>query len=145
MSFDPAVESELDPPDHLMRLRLVLTMLDTCGVFFSSGLSKKRLDYYLHYLQVTFVYLFKSLLVTWDTCNIATCYVQYYYWFKRSLPIWTEDNPFPVAIDHGMKDMFLSLRPKIKPYTNLQEAAEAIENLEKELMDKLSQAVCLLI
>ena len=35
-----------------MRLRLVLTILDTCGVFFSSGLAKKRLDYYLVYLQV---------------------------------------------------------------------------------------------
>lgn len=52
VSYDPSVESELDQPDHLLRLRLVLTILDTCGVFFSSGLSKKRLDYYLHYLQV---------------------------------------------------------------------------------------------
>nr|CAG4641458.1 EOG090X0143 [Eurycercus lamellatus] len=116
VSFDPAVESELDQPDHLMRLRLVLTILDTCGVFFSSGLAKKRLDYYLYYLQ-------------------------YYYWFKRSLPVWTEDNPFPVAIDFGMKDMFLSLRPKLKPYKSLQEAADAVENLEKELMSKLSQAM----
>ena len=53
VSYDPSVESELDQPDHLLRLRLVLTILDTCGVFFSSGLSKKRLDYYLHYLQVS--------------------------------------------------------------------------------------------
>lgn len=52
MSFDPAVESDLDPSDNLMRLRLVLTILDTCGIFFSSGLSKKRLDCYLFYLQV---------------------------------------------------------------------------------------------
>lgn len=46
------MESELDQPDNLMRLRLVLTILETCGVFFSTGLAKKRLDYYLVYLQV---------------------------------------------------------------------------------------------
>lgn len=61
--------------------------------------------------------------------------------FKRSLPIWTDDNPFPVAIDFGIKDMLLTLRPKLKAYKTLQEAADAVENLEKELMNKLSQAV----
>jgi len=57
------------------------------------------------------------------------------------LPIWTDDNPFPVAIDFGIKDMLLTLRPKLKAYKTLQEAADAVENLEKELMNKLSQAV----
>ena len=33
------------------------------------------------------------------------------------------------------------MRPKLKPYKDLQEAADAVENLEKELMNKLSQAV----
>ena len=57
------------------------------------------------------------------------------------MPIWTDDNPFPVAIDFGIKDMLLTLRPKLKAYKTLQEAADAVENLEKELMNKLSQAV----
>lgn len=55
--------------------------------------------------------------------------------------MWNEDNPFPVEIDFGMKDVLLSLRPKLKPYKSLQEAADAVENLEKELMNKLTQAV----
>ena len=46
-----------------------------------------------------------------------------------------------MAIDFGMKDMLSSMRPKLKPYKDLQEAADAVENLEKELMNKLSQAV----
>ncbi len=116
VSFDPNAESDLDPPDHLMRLRLVYTILDTCGVFFSSGLSKKRLDYYLVYLQ-------------------------YYYLYKKSLSVWTEDNPFPVEIEFGMKDVLSTLRPKLKPYKTLQEAAEAVEKLENELIHKLEQAV----
>lgn len=37
--------------------------------------------------------------------------------------------------------MLQSLRPKLKPYKTLQEAADAVENLEKELMNKLSLAV----
>lgn len=57
------------------------------------------------------------------------------------MSIWTDDNPFPVAIDFGIKDMLLTLRPKLKAYKTLQEAADAVENLEKELMNKLSQAV----
>jgi len=116
VSFDPNAESDLDPPDHLMRLRLVYTILDTCGVFFSSGLSKKRLDYYLVYLQ-------------------------YYYLYKKSLSVWTEDNPFPVEIEFGMKDVLSTLRPKLKPYKTLQEAAEAVEKLENELIHKLEQAM----
>jgi len=40
-----------------------------------------------------------------------------------------------------MKDMLLSLRPKLNPHPNLQEAADALENLEKELMSKLNQAM----
>ena len=44
-------------------------------------------------------------------------------------------------MDFGMKDMLSSLRPKVKPYQHLQEAADAVENLEKELMSKVSQAV----
>ena len=57
------------------------------------------------------------------------------------MPIWTDDNPFPVAIDFVIKDMLLTLRPKLNAYKTLQEAADAVENLEKELMNKLSQAV----
>ena len=34
----------------------------------------------------------------------------------------------------GMKDMLITLRPKLKPHKNIQEAAEAVENLEKELL-----------
>ena len=41
----------LDPPDHLLRVRLVCTILDSCGCYFS-GSYKKKLDYFLVYFQV---------------------------------------------------------------------------------------------
>lgn len=88
--------------------------------------------YYLILLSVFLIFIF-------------ILFLQYYYLFKRSLPIWTDDNPFPVAIDFGMKDMFISLRPKLKPFNTFQEAADSIEKLEQELMNKLSKAVSLFL
>ena len=44
--------SEVDPPSHLLRIRLVCILLDTCGLYFTSG-SKKKLDYFFVYFQVS--------------------------------------------------------------------------------------------
>lgn len=43
--------SSLDPPEHLFRIRLVCTLLDTCGQYFDRGSSKKKLDCFLIYFQ----------------------------------------------------------------------------------------------
>ena len=45
--------SPLDPPEHLFRIRLVCVVLDTCGQYFDKGSSKKKLDCFLVYFQVT--------------------------------------------------------------------------------------------
>ena len=42
----------LDPPDHMLRIRLVCVMLDACGIYFNSGSSKKKLDYFIVFFQV---------------------------------------------------------------------------------------------
>lgn len=47
--------SPLDPPEHLFRLRLVCTLLDTCGQYFDRGSSKRKLDCFLIYFQVSFL------------------------------------------------------------------------------------------
>lgn len=44
--------SLLDPPEHLFRIRIVCTLLDTCGQYFDRGSSKKKLDCFLIYFQV---------------------------------------------------------------------------------------------
>ncbi|KAH8172689.1 MIF4G domain-containing protein [Sarocladium implicatum] len=41
----------LDPPDDFFRIRLVSTMLETCGVFFNRGAAGKKLDYFLSFFQ----------------------------------------------------------------------------------------------
>lgn len=43
----------LDPPEHLFRIRLVCILLDTCGQYFDRGSSKRKLDCFLVYFQVS--------------------------------------------------------------------------------------------
>ena len=58
---DPEM-NELDPPEQLFRIRLVCTLLDTCGQYFDRGTSRKRLDCFLVYFQVREEF-FISLLI----------------------------------------------------------------------------------
>lgn len=54
VTLDNEHPSPFDPPDHLFRIRLVCTLLDTCGQYFSHGLSKVKLDYFFIYFQVKY-------------------------------------------------------------------------------------------
>ena len=44
--------SPLDPYDNYFRVRLVCTLLDTCGQYFDRGSGKKKLDAFLVFFQV---------------------------------------------------------------------------------------------
>lgn len=110
-TLDSAV-SELDPPEHLFRIRLVCTLLDTCGQYFSRGSSKKKMDCFLIYFQ-------------------------HYIWQKRSHPCWNEDCPFPKEVDYMICDSVEGLRPKMALYSSLEEAHQAIMDLNKEYEDKI--------
>ncbi|KAK6933282.1 MIF4G-like, type 3 [Dillenia turbinata] len=46
-----AEQDELDPPDDFFRIRLVITLLETCGHYFDRGSSKRKLDRYLIHFQ----------------------------------------------------------------------------------------------
>ncbi|XP_064473011.1 regulator of nonsense transcripts 2-like isoform X2 [Ornithodoros turicata] len=106
--------SDLDPPDHLFRIRLVCILLETCGQYFNTGSSKKKLD-----------------------CFIV--FFQRYYWQKRSSEAFGEEVGFPVTVDYLVKDTLLILRPKTKLAENLEEAVAAVESLLSELKPKLPE------
>lgn len=74
------------------------------GTYFSSGTSKRRLDYYLVFLQA-------------------------YYWFKRSL--WGE--AFPPTLEHIFRDTLSILRPKLKLCQSYDEAQAEVENIRTSL------------
>ncbi|CAG0895701.1 unnamed protein product [Cyprideis torosa] len=109
---DGAPLPSIDPPHDLVRVRLVATLLDTCGVFFKSG-SAKKLDCFL-------------------------LYYQRYFWYKRSDPMW-EDVRFPFLVEHMVRDVFLSLRPGMKMAKSLGDACEAVAKMEDTLRKKLEK------
>lgn len=43
----------LDMPDDFFRIRIVCMVLDTCGICFDRGAAKKKLDFFLTFLQVS--------------------------------------------------------------------------------------------
>ncbi|NWX52812.1 RENT2 protein, partial [Turnix velox] len=104
--------SPLDPPEHLFRIRLVCTILDTCGQYFDRGSSKRKLDCFLVYFQR-------------------------YVWWKKSLDVWTKEHPFPIDIDYMISDTLELLRPKIKLCNSLEEAIRQVQDLEREFLIKL--------
>ncbi|XP_029472114.1 regulator of nonsense transcripts 2-like [Rhinatrema bivittatum] len=104
--------SPLDPPEHLFRIRLVCTILDTCGQYFDRGSSKRKLDCFLVYFQR-------------------------YIWWKKNLDVWTKDHPFPIDIDYMISDTLELLRPKMKLCNSLDESVRQVQDLEREFLIKL--------
>ncbi|XP_058806384.1 regulator of nonsense transcripts 2 [Phymastichus coffea] len=112
ITMDHSVPSPLDPPEHLFRIRLVCTLLETCGQYFNGGSSKKKLDYFLVFFQ-------------------------HYYWFKKTETIWTVENPFPVGVEYMFRDTLAMLRPKMHLFEGFKEAQDAVEELRKTLYPDL--------
>jgi len=44
--------NQFDMPDDFFRIRLVATILETCGIFFNRGNAGRKLDYFLSFFQV---------------------------------------------------------------------------------------------
>lgn len=47
----PGRINPFDMPDDFFRIRLVATLLETCGIFFNRGAAGKKLDYFLSFFQ----------------------------------------------------------------------------------------------
>nr|CAB3267522.1 regulator of nonsense transcripts 2-like [Phallusia mammillata] len=129
VSYDPSRISLFDPPEHLLRIRLVCVLLETCGQYFDRGSSKRRLDYFIAYFQR-------------------------YIWLKRSLPYWSlpvssdDENSdsentsrFPIEVDYLVQDTLEPLRPKLQFAASFQEAANSVAGVEKEMFAKIEKVV----
>ncbi|XP_060521085.1 regulator of nonsense transcripts 2 isoform X2 [Cylas formicarius] len=100
VSMDPNEPSPLDPVNHLFRIRLACVLLETCGTYFSSGSSKRKLDYYLVFLQM-------------------------YYWHKKE----ALKEVFPPTLEHIFKETLSTLRPKLKLCQSYEEAQVEVNNI----------------
>ncbi|XP_054163194.1 regulator of nonsense transcripts 2-like [Oppia nitens] len=112
--YDHSVYSPLDPPENLIRIRLICQLLETCGQYFSSGLAKKKLDCFLFFFQK-------------------------YYWFKRTYEFYNEDNPFHFSMIYLFKDVILLLRPKFKFADSYESASTRVDDLLNELTPKVQE------
>ncbi|XP_017055952.1 regulator of nonsense transcripts 2 [Drosophila ficusphila] len=116
VSMDQSVVSPLDPPDSLFRLKLACMLLDTCGPYFTSQATRKKLDYFLVFFQ-------------------------HYYWFKKSHPVFSKSENtsdlFPILVDHTYRDCLAGVRPKLKLYKSLEQAKAAIDQLQEKLYPQL--------
>lgn len=111
---DHSIVTNLDPPDNVFRIRLVCALLETCGAYFNSGSSKKRLDYFLTFFQ-------------------------HYYWYKNADPYWTEENKFPIYVNYIYQECLTTLRPKLHMYTSWQQCKDALEDLRQTLYPDLGE------
>ena len=103
--------SPLDPPENLIRLRLVTVMLDTCGSFFDRGRKKRELDVFLQY------------------------FLRYWLWKKELY--FLHGQEFPLGMDHVVRDSIEYLRPKLKIPVTLEECLAAVDKIESEALQKL--------
>ena len=83
----------------MYRLRLVCVILDTCGQYFTSGSTKKKLDYYLLYFQR-------------------------YYQFKKSC--YPSAESFPLGMSQLFMETVTALKPKLEIYEDFEAACEAV-------------------
>lgn len=131
--------SSLDPPEHLFRIRLVCTLLDTCGQYFDRGSSKRKLDCFLIYFQARRLpmrprcFFHSSIFKRKGVC----VRLQRYIWWKKSVDVWTKDHPFPIDIDYMISDTLELLRPKMRFCFSLDEATKQVIDLEREVLIKL--------
>uniref|UniRef100_A0AAZ3PSG3 Regulator of nonsense transcripts 2 n=1 Tax=Oncorhynchus tshawytscha TaxID=74940 RepID=A0AAZ3PSG3_ONCTS len=101
--------SPLDPPEHLFRIRMVCTLLDTCGQYFDRGSSKRKLDCFLIYFQ------------------------------KHFNTVWSAEHQFPIDIDYMISDTLELLRPKMRLCISLEDSARQVTELEREFLVKLGK------
>ena len=104
--------TSLDPPDHTVRLRLVCVLLDTCGQYFSSGSSKKKLDYFLLYFQRYF--LFK-----------VSCF--------------PSSESFPLGISNLVHETIANLRPKLEMPKDFEASCTLVLGVEEEFLNVLKE------
>ncbi|EPQ57610.1 ARM repeat-containing protein [Gloeophyllum trabeum ATCC 11539] len=91
----PRQPCPLDMPDDFFRIRLVCTLLDTCGMCFDRGSQKRKLDNFLTFFQ-------------------------YYMLCKE---------PLPMDVEFMVSDSIEAVRPELKLYRNVEQAAIAVDEM----------------
>lgn len=63
----PGVLCNLDLPDDFFRIRLICTILETCGMYYDKGTAKKKLDFFMTFFQVCSTLLLNDAILIQGT------------------------------------------------------------------------------
>ncbi|KAI5693482.1 hypothetical protein M8J75_000107 [Diaphorina citri] len=100
----------LDPPDNLFRIKLVCVLLETCGQYFSHGITRTKLDYFFVFFQA-------------------------YFWSKYDHPVWRDKNDVTgITIRNLYREVLTALRPNIRLAKSYEEALKARDELVSKLL-----------
>jgi regulator of nonsense transcripts 2 len=127
----------LDPPDNQFRIRLVCTLLDSCGQYFDHGNSKKKLDCFLLYFQVSYKVVFGTRLAH----SLLLRSSQRFYMYKKDACYFYENRIFPIDIEYVYTETLNALKPNFKYATTYAQACELVAELEKEMRDSLAKSM----
>lgn len=70
INYEDVRSSPLDQPGNLVRVRLVSVVLRTCGKLFTSSSSRKKLDYFIYFFQVSLVFHFLTFVFDCEIVSI---------------------------------------------------------------------------
>jgi regulator of nonsense transcripts 2 len=83
----PGQYVSLDMPDDFFRIRLVCVLLDTCGMCFDRGTTKKKLDNFLVFFQVSFLTLMTRSPTTCLSSTMCTAKNRFRWTWTSCCPI----------------------------------------------------------
>ncbi|KAM7277030.1 hypothetical protein ACFE04_018896 [Oxalis oulophora] len=111
-------QDSLDPPEDCFRIRLVITLLQTCGHYFDRGSSRRKLDQFLIHFQR---YILSKGAVPLDIeFDLQVSHA------AQNAEVYTSNvKPYPKA------DLFADLRPNMTRYSSVEEATTALSELEE--------------
>ncbi|KAF7727252.1 hypothetical protein EC973_007865 [Apophysomyces ossiformis] len=93
----------IDAPNDFFRIRLCCTLLDTCGMCFDRGSSKRKLDNFLTFFQASAFTL------------------NFMYILSKTKP--------PMDVDFMISDTLEMLRPQLRLFASYEEANEAVDRM----------------
>ena len=107
----PGEPSPIDALDDFFRVRLVCTLLDTCGMCFDRGSQKRKLDNFITFFQVRA-----------NFSNEPAGLI------SRQLYVLCKDER-PIDIEFMISDSIEALRPKLVLFKTFDEAAKAVDEM----------------
>ncbi|KAG5438446.1 hypothetical protein PCANB_002935 [Pneumocystis canis] len=117
----PDKYTPIDPPDDFFRIHLICTLLDTCGLCFDRGSSRKKLDIFLAFFQY---YIHTKHPLTMDVEFVL----------QDTMHLIRSNLKLASSLEEAAKGMDEIINKYIKPYEDTTDT-ESFNDEEDEIID----------